>query len=80
MRPVTVAQDGSIKLPKVLLRRFPCDSELWLWTEGDTIVLKRLRPPKASQIAGRVPEKAMAIAEIDAEVQRLRKEKRSRRG
>ena len=43
------------------------------------IVLKRLKPAKLSAIAARRPEKEMPLAEIDAEVQRHRKEKRSRK-
>ncbi len=46
MKAVKVETDGSIKLPKEMLRLFPTASELAVWTEGDTIVLKRLQPLK----------------------------------
>ena len=52
---------------------------LAVWTEGDVIVLKRLKPAKPSAIAARRPEKEMPLAEIDAEVQAHRKEKRTRK-
>ena len=79
MKAVKVETDGSIKLPKEMLRLFPTASELAVWTEGDTIVLKRLQPLKPSQIAERVPEKEMPLKDIAAEVQRIRREKKRRR-
>ena len=80
MKAVTVQTDGSIKLPKEVLRLFPSASELAVWTEGDMIVLKRLRPLKPSQIAERASEEEMPLEEIAAEVHQIRQEKRSRRG
>jgi len=79
MEAVKIESDGSIQLPKRVLRRFPKRSELAVWTEGDVIVLKRLKPAKLSAIAARRPEKEMPLAEIDAEVQAHRKEKRARK-
>ena len=46
MKAVKVESDGSIKLPEEMLRLFPTSTELAVWTEGDTIVLKRLQPLK----------------------------------
>jgi len=80
MKAVKVQTDGSIKLPKEVLRLFPSASELAVWTEGDMIVLKRLRPLKPSQIAERASEEEMPLEEIAAEVHQMRREKRSRRG
>ena len=79
MEAVKIESGGSIQLPKTVLRRFPKRSELAVWTEGDVIVLKRLKPAKLSAFAARRPEKAMPLAEIDAEVQAHRKEKRTRK-
>jgi hypothetical protein len=56
MKAVKVETDGSIRLPKEMLRLFPTESELAVWTEGDMIVLKRLHPLKPSRIAERAPE------------------------
>ena len=42
MKAVKVETDGSIKLPEEMLRLFPTSTELAVWMEGDTIVLKRL--------------------------------------
>jgi hypothetical protein len=35
MKVVKIETDGSIKLPKEMLRLFPTESELAVWTEGD---------------------------------------------
>ena len=80
MKAVKVETDGSIKLPEEMLRLFPSSSELAVWTEGDTIVLKRLQPLKPSQIAERVSEKEMPLKDIVGEVHRMRRERRRRRG
>jgi hypothetical protein len=80
MKAVRVETDGSIKLPKAMLRLFPTSSELAVWTEGDMIVLKRLRPLKPSRIAERDPDDGPPLKEIAAEVRRMRRETRRRRG
>lgn len=80
MKALKIQPDGSIKLPPELLRLFPSASELAVWTEGDTIVLKRLQPLKPSRIAERVPEEELPLEEIAAEVHRMRREKQKRRG
>jgi hypothetical protein len=80
MKAVKVETDGSIKLPKEMLRLFPTASELAVWTEGDMIVLKRLQPLKPSRIAERVPENGPSLKGISAEVHRMRRASRRRRG
>ena len=80
MKAVKVETDGSIKLPKEMLRLFPTSSELAVWTEGDMIVLKRLRPLKPSRIAERVTENGPPLEDIAAEVHRMRRETQRRRG
>lgn len=76
MKAVKIETDGSIKLPEEMLRLFPTSTELAVWTEGDTIVLKRLQPLRPSQIAERVAEKEMPLKDIVAEVHRMRRERR----
>jgi len=78
MKAVKVETDGSIKLPKEMLRLFPTSSELAVWTEGDMIVLKRLQPVKPSRIAERVPVNGPPLEDIAAEVHRMRWETRRR--
>ena len=80
IKAVRVETNGSIKLPEEMLRLFPTSTELAVWTEGDTIVLKRLQPLKPSQIAERVPEKEPSLKDIAGEVHRMRRETRRRRG
>jgi hypothetical protein len=77
---VRIESDGSIRLPKGVLRRFPKKSALMVWAEGDVIVLKRLRPAEPTEFAERRPAEGMSLEEVDAEVQAYRKEKRARKG
>lgn len=79
MKAVKVQPDGSVKLPAEVRRRFPSQSELAVWTEGDMIVLKRVRPARLSTIAERVPEAEMPLRTIAAEVHRMRRDKRRER-
>jgi hypothetical protein len=79
MEAVKIERDGSIRLPKTVLRRFPKDSDLMVWAEGDVIVLKRLRPPEPTEFAERLPGEGMSLEEIDAEVQAYREAKRGRK-
>ena len=55
MLAVKIETDGSIRLPKAVLRCFPKKSELVVWAEGDAIVLKRLRPLEPTEFAERRP-------------------------
>lgn len=80
MKAVKIRSDGSIKLPQEILRLFPTASELAVWTQGDLIVLKRLKPLQPSKIAERAPGEEMPLEEVAAEVHQLRQEKRGRRG
>ena len=80
MKAVKVEAGGSIKLPKEMLRLFPTSTELAVWTEGDTIVLKRLQPLKPSNIAERLPENGPLLKDIAAVVHRMRRETRRGRG
>ncbi len=79
MKAVKVQRDGTVKLPREVRRRFPSLSELVVWTEGDTIILKRLQPVRPSEIAERVPAPAVPLKTIAAEVHRMRRAKRRHR-
>jgi bifunctional DNA-binding transcriptional regulator/antitoxin component of YhaV-PrlF toxin-antitoxin module len=76
MKAVKVQADGSVRLPLEVRRRFPSRSELLVWTEGDTIVLKRVRPVRATEIAERAPARKVSLRGIAAEVHRMRRAKR----
>ncbi|MBI3606830.1 MAG: hypothetical protein HY207_02565 [Nitrospirae bacterium] len=79
MKVVKIRADGSIKLPKDILRVFPAASEVAVSWEGDTIMLKRLIPLKPSRIKKGTPEKVMSIEEIGEEIHEIRREKRGPR-
>jgi hypothetical protein len=79
MKAAKVGPDGSVKLPKSIARRFSDAGELAVWTTGDTIILKRVHPPAAWEIAERAPGRPMPMREIVAEVRTVRSERRRRR-
>lgn len=78
MKAVKIQADGSVKLPSEIRRRFASRSDLPVWTERDTIVLKQLRPVRATEVAERTPAPAMPLAAIAAEVHRMRRTRRGR--
>jgi len=77
MQAVKIDDDGAIRLPKTVLRRFPKRSELLVWSDGDTIMLKRMKPRKPSDLPRELPGEEMSLEEICAEVHAYRKEKRA---
>lgn len=76
VKAIKIKRDGSVKLPKQILRRLPLQSEMAVWAEGDTIILKRVAPAPLTRIAERQPGRGPRLKEIAAEVSRLRREKR----
>jgi hypothetical protein len=77
MQAVRIDDDGAIRLPKTVLRRFPKQSELLVWSEGDTIMLRRMKPRKPSDLPRQLPGEEMSLEELSAEVHAYRKEKRA---
>jgi hypothetical protein len=68
--------DGKIELLPQMLDWLGSEDELVVLIQGDTLILKKLRLPKLSEIAERAPgEKEMSMTEIAAEVHAYRKEK-----
>lgn len=72
MRMMKVAPDRHIVLPKRLFQ--PADTVL-IMTEGDTVVIKKVRP-RLSRIAQRVRGRALATRTIVQEVRAYRKHRR----
>ena len=69
-------EEGLIRLPPALARWLQVGERLVAVAQGDTLVLKRLRPARLSEIAERAPdEEPMPMDEIVAEVHRARQEK-----
>ena len=79
MEAVKIEEDGSIRLPKGVLRHFPKRSEFLVWSDGDTIMLKRMKPLKPSDLPRDQPGEEMSLEEISAEVHAYRKEKHAAR-
>ena len=78
MQTLKVDKNGVVVIPKTLRTIFKPSDKLAWFTEGDTLIIKRLNPPKLSEIAGRVKEKPMPLKEIAKEVHAYRREKRSK--
>ncbi len=77
MRTVKVVND-QISLPPPVANWIGAMDELSLFIEGDTLILKKMRVPRLSEIAARAPEgdEEIPLEEIVAEVHRYRREKR----
>ena len=70
--------NGKITLPPLVANWIGAVGELSLFIEGDTLILKKMRPPNLSEIAARVSsDEEMYMEEIVAEVHRYRREKRN---
>lgn len=71
---------GTLKLPAQTLRTVGADAQFTIITSGDTIILKKISPPRLSEIAERAPEdKPIELNLIAEEVHRYRRGRRARR-
>ena len=78
MQTLKVNKNGALTLPKTIQAKFkPTDKLAW-FVEGDTLIIKRITPPKLSDIAYRLKEKPMPLKEIVNEVHAYRKEKKNK--
>jgi len=67
-------------LPPETLQQIKPDDEFTVIAAGDTIILKRVTPPRLSDIALRAPRgKSLSLKEISQEVHRYRRSRRARR-
>lgn len=73
MRMMKVAADRHIVLPK---RLFQPDDTVLVMTEGDTVVIKKVRP-RLSSLALRARGRALPMKVVVREVQAYRKRRRS---
>lgn len=78
MQTLKIDKNGKLVIPKALRSRFKPSDKIACFAEGDTLILKRVNPPKLSEIAGRVKEKPMPLKEIVKEVHAYRKKKRDK--
>ncbi len=77
----TVKLNGTtLTLPPEAAQQVAAGDEFALLITDDTIILKKLRPARPSEIAKRAPkEKAPSLREIANEVHRYRESRRARR-
>lgn len=78
MQTLKIHKNGTLVIPKALRAIFKPSDKIVCFAEGDTLIIKRINPPKLSEIAGRVKEKPMPLKEIVKEVHAYRKEKRNK--
>ena len=78
MQTLKINKSGTLVIPRTLRTIFkPSDQIAW-FAERDMLILKRVTPPRLSEIASRVKEKPLALKEIVKEIHVYRREKRSR--
>lgn len=75
MQSLKINPNRTITLPRSI---FKPEDKLVLISEGDTLIIKKLHPPKLSKIAGRATEKPLSLKEITKEIHLYRKEKKGR--
>ena len=71
-----VKSDLQIDFPQEIKDWLRSQTELAVFLLGNTLILKKVLPPKLSEIAERKPAEEMPLAEIVEEVHQYRKEKR----
>ncbi len=71
---------ATFTLPPETAQQIGPDDEFTVITAGDTIILKKITPPRLSEIVRRAPaDKGMPLGEISQEVHRYRRSRRARR-
>ncbi|MGR3316912.1 MAG: AbrB/MazE/SpoVT family DNA-binding domain-containing protein [Candidatus Anammoxibacter sp.] len=75
MQTLKIDKNGSLNLPKDIRDVFKPSDKLAWFIEGDTLIIKRISPPKLSGIADRSKEESIPLNEIVTEVHDYRKEK-----
>jgi hypothetical protein len=73
--------NGTIELPSSLARWLGQNDELAVFAQGDTLILKKILPPRLTEFAARAPDdEPLPMSDIVAEVKRVRRaSKRARR-
>ena len=79
MKAVKVRGDGTIKLPKEVLRMFPPASVLAVSRERDGILLKRSTAVKSTRVKKRGVASKMSFDDVGEEIHAIRREKRGPR-
>ena len=67
-----------LKLPPAAASRFRASDRFIVWTEGDTLYLKRITPPSITDVVAQSPEaEPMEEDEINAIVHEVRRRRRA---
>jgi len=70
--------DGKLALPDAVVSRFHPLDRFFVWTEGDTVHLKRLTPSRLNELATSSPQdEPLSLDEIAEEVHLHRSEQRN---
>jgi len=80
MEVARVKSNMQIEFSQKIREWLKSERELAVFVEGDTLVLKKIKIPKLSSIAGRTTAEEMPLSVIVEEVHRYRREKRERKG
>ena len=75
MKTLKLNKNWTLTIPKDFLAVFKPSDEFACFVEGDTLIIKRITPPKLSEIAERVKEKPIPMKKIAEEVHAHRQEK-----
>lgn len=76
LQTLKIDKNGSLNLPKNVQEIFKSSDKLAYFVEGDTLIIKKISPPKLSTIADRSSKKSAPLKEIVKEIHNHRKEKR----
>ena len=64
---------NTLKLPIEIAARFRPSDRFVIWTEGDTLLLKRIMPPPVTGIVAQAPEgEPLSLEEINDIVHKIR--------
>jgi hypothetical protein len=67
-----------LKLPAAVASRFRASDRFIVWTEGDTVVLKRITPPSVTDVVAQSPQaEPMTDDEINTIVHEVRRRRRA---
>jgi hypothetical protein len=74
---VEVSSDYKITLPLEIARRFRPADRFFVWSQGDTLILKRVTIPRVTDIVATTPETypPLTMEEIDEIVHEVRRKR-----
>ena len=74
---VEVSSDYKITLPLEIARRFRPTDRFFVWSQGDTLILKRVTIPRVTDIVATTPETCppLTMEEIDEIVHEVRRQR-----